>query len=86
MKVVMLEDIDGKDFLFKRGEIYKALDGDKTDVNNWMDMFLLDNPIVLKGKIGGASLKKNWLAIRLQLSNDFYFEEKDKWRSIERNQ
>lgn len=34
MKVVMLEDIDGKDFLFKRGEIYKALDGDKTDVNN----------------------------------------------------
>ncbi len=33
MKVVMLEDIDGKDFWFKKGEIYKALDGDKTEVD-----------------------------------------------------
>ena len=33
MKVVMLEDIDGRDFWFKKGEICKALDGDKTDVD-----------------------------------------------------
>ena len=34
MKVIMLEDINGKDFWFKKGEKYKALDGDKTDVKN----------------------------------------------------
>lgn len=51
----MLEDIDGKDFWFKKGEIYKALDGDKTDIE------------VLKGKVlvrqPNSSEKKDWWCI-----------------------
>lgn len=48
----MLEDIDGQKFCFKKGERYKALDGDKTNVEK------------LSGKIlvrqSNSPKKHNW--------------------------
>lgn len=52
MKVVMLEDINGKGFWFKKGEIYKALDGDKTDVEDLKDKVLVRQP--------NSPKKKDW--------------------------
>ena len=48
----MLEDIDGKDFWFKKGEIYKALDGDKTDVGELKGKVLIRQP--------NSPKKKDW--------------------------
>ena len=52
MKVVMLEEIDGKGFWFKKGEIYKALDGDKTDVEALKGKVLVRQP--------NSPKKKDW--------------------------
>lgn len=52
MKVVMLESISGKDFSFKKGEVYKALDGDKTDVESLKDKILVRQP--------NSPEKKDW--------------------------
>ena len=40
----MLEDIDGKEFWFNKGEKYKALDGDKTDVEELSGKILVRQP------------------------------------------
>lgn len=52
MKVVMLEDIDGKDFWFKKGEIYKAIDGDNTSVEELKGKLLVRQP--------NSPKKKDW--------------------------
>ena len=52
MKVVMLEDIDGEGFLFKCGGVYKALDGDKTSVNEFNGCVLVRQP--------NSPKKKDW--------------------------
>lgn len=52
MKVVMLEEIDGVGFWFKKGEIYKALDGDKTDVEALKGKVLVRQP--------NSPEKKDW--------------------------
>lgn len=44
IKVIMLEDIDGTEFWFKKGEKYKALDGDKTDVKELSGKILVRQP------------------------------------------
>lgn len=52
MKVVMLEDIDCKGFGFKKSEIYKALDGDETDVEELKGKILVRQP--------NSPEKKDW--------------------------
>lgn len=52
IKVIMLEDIDGQDFFFKKGEKYRALDGDKTDVEELRDKILVKQP--------NSPKKKDW--------------------------
>ena len=52
MKIIMLEEIDGKGFWFKKGEKYKALDGDKTDVNELKGKILVRQP--------NSPEKKDW--------------------------
>lgn len=52
IKVIMLEDIDGKEFWFKKGEKYKALDGDKTDVEELIGKILVRQP--------NSPKKKDW--------------------------
>lgn len=52
VKVIMLEDIDGEDFGFKKGEKYKAVDGDQTDVEELKDKILVRQP--------NSPKKKNW--------------------------
>lgn len=47
----MLDDIDGKDFWFKKGEKYRALDGDKTGVEELSGKILVRQP---------NSPKKDW--------------------------
>lgn len=44
MKIIMLEEIDGKGFWFKKGEKYKALDGDKADVKELSGKILVRQP------------------------------------------
>ena len=52
MKVVMLEDVNGVgvDFSFKKGKIYKALDGDETGVDALNGTILVRQPDSPKGK------------------------------------
>ena len=52
LKVVMLEDVNGVgvDFSFKKGEIYKALDGDETGVDALNGTILVRQPNSPKGK------------------------------------
>lgn len=52
MKIIMLEEVDGKDFWFKKGEKYKALDGDKTDVEELNGKILVRQP--------NSPKKKDW--------------------------
>lgn len=52
MKIIMLEEIDGKGFWFKKGEKYKALDGDKTDVEVLKNKILVRHP--------NSPKKKDW--------------------------
>lgn len=44
IKVIMLEEINGKGFWFKKGEKYRALDGDKTDVKELNNKILVRQP------------------------------------------
>lgn len=52
MKIIMLEEIVGKGFWFKKGEKYKALDGDKTDVEELKGKILVRQP--------NSPKKKDW--------------------------
>lgn len=67
MKVVMLEDIDGKDFLFKRGEIYKVLDGDKTDVNELNGYVLVRQPNSPKRKDWWCKFEKELVGNKITI-------------------
>lgn len=48
----MLENIVGEDFSFIKGERYKALDGDKTDVEELKEKILVRQP--------NSPKKKDW--------------------------
>ncbi len=52
MKIIMLEEIDGQDFWFNKGEKYKALDGDKTDGKELRGKILVRQP--------NSPEKKDW--------------------------
>ncbi len=67
MKVVMLEDIDGKDFWFKKGEIYKALDGDKTDVDELNNKILVRQPNSHKKKDWWCKFDKSLLGKKITI-------------------
>lgn len=48
----MLEDIDGKEFWFRKGEKYKALDGDEIDAKELAGKILVRQP--------NSPKKKDW--------------------------
>lgn len=67
MKVVILENIDGKDFWFKKGEIYKAFDGDKTGVDELNNKILVRQPNSPKKKDWWCKFDKSLLCKKITI-------------------
>ena len=75
MKVVMLEDIDSRDFWFKKGEICKALDGDKTDVDALSGTILVRQPNSPKRKDWWCKFDKSLIGKKITVIKNKYVKE-----------
>lgn len=67
MKVVMLEEIDCKDFRFKKGEIYKAIDGDNTSVEELKGKILVRQPNSPKKKDWWCTISKDLIGNKVTI-------------------
>ena len=72
MKVVMLEDIEGEKFSFKKGEIYKALDGDETGVKALNGAILVRQPNSPKGRDWWCQVDKSLIGKMITLIENKY--------------
>ena len=72
LKVVMLEDIECLDFWFKKGEIYKALDGDKTDVEALSGTILVRQPNSPKHRDWWCQVDKSLIGKKITLIENKY--------------
>lgn len=63
----MLEDIDGQGFWFKKGEKYKALDGDKTDVKELSGKILVRQPNSPKKKDWWCTFDKTYIGKKIAI-------------------
>ena len=77
MKVVMLEDIDSRDFWFKKGEIYKALDGDKTSVDALHGKILVRQPNSPKHKDWWCQFDKSLINKKITVIKNKDIKEND---------
>lgn len=73
----MLEDIDGRDFWFKKGEIYKALDGDKTGVDALSGTILVRQPNSSKRKDWWCQFDKLLIGKKITVIKNKYVKEND---------
>lgn len=79
MKVVMLEDINevGVDFSFKKGKIYKALDGDKTGIDVLGGTILVRQRNSPKGKDWWCQFDKSLIDKKITVIKSKYVKEND---------
>ena len=77
MKVVMLDDVNGVgvDFSFKKGEIYKALDGDETGVDALSGTILVRQPNSPKGKDWWCQFNKSLIGEKITVIKNKYAKE-----------